>query len=892
MVVEWNLSTGQGVESNLYSSIVKQIWSRSCWYLGGVLAGLSYLLLADEIFRDFFFVPASTPPWGLLWLLTPLSLTDIGSRNWRSHTGDQQRNSFSPALLRQSLMKTGLSVDTTELDSDSIAQRRLNSRETSVFWWSAIALILAQGLTLFQADIRLIGLGVATFVMFINSFYLQQPLAAGITMGFSLGFGAAGLGQGVAGFPLESVANWYGVSAIACLGLWLLQAGLRRQSSRLAQLYAQACDRWAICLSTMGLGVLTLQTANCYLELIPPSWQYLMASILFGGAMGYRYWQSFPKLSIYGISWAIELTLANSIILLNGSSLLLGAANIILALGVFGFHHYGLTRLVEDDGQTVELGQDTSRREPGKRRRNWQAVLESLPLAYALIGMNLRFAYFTPYTGLLTVGTALTGMILGRRFRGKGITYLFLAGISLAWYEFVIYTLIGISLHFFYFTPYTGFITLGAALVGISVAYYRPKATGIIYLSLAGISLAGYELVIYQLLRTDGGNPRDSFIILAIIAALICCIYRLLVWFLRWQSLFLQNVSRDRTKLFYIPVTQLEMTAHIHWAISSILMVIAAGMSVGTPANLMGILGLFLCVFLASYALFQGNLPVQQRLFSVPSSRRTQRQALIWIYAGLTEVVAIGIYGRLMWTGLSLFDPWRSIVACLFAIALYQIPWRRWGWTDQPWQRYASVLPLLSVLINPQTLSTPNLLTLAGFYFWVTYRQSNLRWTYLSLGFIDWAIWQILHNQTVAEPLAYAVGIGYFFLYVAQVDPELSQRRNWRHALRVLGLGIIGLIGLGFYQNMPLIPGLISLVAIVAGFRWQIRAFLLVGLMTMSGTIVYQLVIFRVNPLFFNWGMGLIAGLVLISIIVILVKQWEPMINWVQDWIVQWREWE
>ena len=77
MVAEWNLSKGQTVEANPLFPVVKQIWYRSCWYLGFVLAGLSYVLLADEIFIDLFFVPASTPPWGLLWLLTPISLTDI-----------------------------------------------------------------------------------------------------------------------------------------------------------------------------------------------------------------------------------------------------------------------------------------------------------------------------------------------------------------------------------------------------------------------------------------------------------------------------------------------------------------------------------------------------------------------------------------------------------------------------------------------------------------------------------------------------------------------------------------------------------------------------------------------------------------------------------------------
>ncbi|MEQ8382009.1 MAG: hypothetical protein RH949_06525 [Coleofasciculus sp. A1-SPW-01] len=896
MVAEWNLSKGQIVEPNPPFPVVKQIWYRSCWHLGFVLAGLSYVLLADEIFIDLFFVPASMPPWGILWLLTPLSLTDIASRSTRSRQGNKEANSFPRESFNDSLINPWSSVDNTELDSDSTPNQELNSRQIQVFWWSAIALFLVQGLTLFQPDISLIGLGVATFVMFINSCYLKQPLAAAIAIGFSLSFGAVYLGQGIAELPPVSSADWYWVGAIAIFGLWLLRAGLTPQSSRLAQLYAQACDRWAIALSTTELGLLTLQSANMYLEFIPSSWQYLTASMLIGAAILYRYWHSFPKFSIYGISWAIELTIANAIVLLNGSSLILGAANIILAYVTLILNRWWFARLGGEDGEHVETYPGTSEIREG----NWRDVLESLPLVYALIGINLRFSYFTPYTGLLTLGAALTGIILGRRrLQGKGITYLFLVGISLAWYELVIYSLIGISLRFFYFTPYTGLLTLGAALIGISVAYHRTQAKGIIYLSLAGISLAWYELVIYQILQSDGGNPGNGLIILALVTAVLCGIYRSLTWFLR---------SRDQATFFHISVTQIEITAHIHWGMGSVLMVIAAGMSVGTSPNLMEFVGLILSLILASYAFFQGNLRIQQRQFSSPSPPSPSSSSSspspssspffpkshIWIYAGLTEVVAIGIYARLIWTQLSLFDPWRAIIASLFAIAVYQTSWWRWGWNDQPWQRYATILPLLSILINPQTLSSFNLLVLAGFYSWVTNRQSNLRWTYLSLFFIDWAIWRVLQSQQVTEPLAYAAVIGYFFLYIAQIDPELRlpQKRNWRHYIRLLGSGIICLVALGFHQDVGLIPGIISLIAIVAGLGLQVRAFLMVGTVTFIFTVFYQLVYLGFRYPFSKWIMLIIAGIIFISITANIVKRREPILDLVQDWIDQWREWE
>jgi hypothetical protein len=248
----------------------------------------------------------------------------------------------------------------------------------------------------------------------------------------------------------------------------------------------------------------------------------------------------------------------------------------------------------------------------------------------------------------------------------------------------------------------------------------------------------------------------------------------------------------------------------------------------------------------------------------------------------------------LIWTPLSLFDPWRAIIVSLFAIAVYQTSWWRWGWNDQPWQRYATILPLLSILINPQTLSAFNLLVLAGFYAWVTNRQSNLRWTYLSLFFIDWAIWRVLQSQQVTEPLAYAAVIGYFFLYIAQVDPELRlpQKRNWRHYIRLLGSGIICWVALGFHQDVGLIPGIISLVAIVAGLGLQVRAFLMVGTVTFIFTVFYQLVYFGFRYPFSKWILLIIAGIIFISITANIVKGRELILDLVQDWIDQWREWE
>ncbi|MFW5779491.1 MAG: DUF2157 domain-containing protein [Coleofasciculus sp.] len=787
MVGEWSLSIkqeafrrqeGQTVEANPPSPVPQQSWYLSCWHIGFVLAGISYVLLAGESIT--YWIPFPMHPWGLLWLLTPLTLTGVASLTQRS--------------------------------------RRIQAAS-----WSAIALFLAQWLTLFQPQIQLIGLGVATVLMFLNSRYLRQTVAAAITIGFALSFFSAWLWQGIPGLPPLSIADWYLVGAIASLGLWLLRASLIPQSNDLATLYAQASDGWAIALSGSELGLLTLHSTQSYVELIPSSWHYLAASILICGAIWFRCWRSFTEFGVYGISWAIELAIAYTILLRNGSTLTLATANIILALVILFLTDWWFARLNGDTEEPVETRHGAS----GASRD----ALEILPLIYALIGISLRWTYFTPYTGLLTLGAALTGIGVGRRrLPWKGITYLSLAGISIAW----------------------------------------------------------YELVIYQMLQADGGNPADGFTILAGVAAAIAVIYRVLAWF--WQS-------RDRFTLLNLSITEIKITAHIHWAIASLLMVLTAGMSVLTTPNLRTI-GLAISWGLAIYALLQGRTRQKRQLSPSsspsPSPSSSPSSSNLWIYAGLTEVAATGVYARLTWTQLSIFDSWRGVMACLFAIALFQLPWRRWGWNDKPWQHYAIISPLLTVCLNYQNLSPINLLAVAGFYAWVANRQSNLRWTYLSLFFVDWAIWRVFVNQQITEPLWYAALIGGSCLYIAQIDPELrrSRTRQTRHYLRLLGSSIICLTAFFFHREIGLIPGIISLIAIFAGLGLRIRAFLMVGTATFILTVFYQLVVLSFQYPFSKWVIGLIAGIIFISIAANFEQRREQILGIFQNWANQWREWE
>lgn len=69
-----------------------------------------------------------------------------------------------------------------------------------------------------------------------------------------------------------------------------------------------------------------------------------------------------------------------------------------------------------------------------------------------------------------------------------------------------------------------------------------------------------------------------------------------------------------------------------------------------------------------------------------------------------------------------------------------------------------------------------------------------------------------------------------------------------------------------FYQNLPFIPGIFSLITIFAGLGLKIRAFLYIGTGAFFITSIYQLVIFSLSYSFLKWIVGLLVGILLIYI--------------------------
>ena len=669
-----------------------------------------------------------------------------------------------------------------------IAKRRL---ATSL---SCAALISAQFLIFGQPETRLISLVVATGLMFANVYHLRRSAVIVIHLGFALCLIANLLWGYVAGW------NWLIVGAIAITALYQFRRYLLNilDSPRLA--YVSQRSAWG----QLGVGA---EVNN------------------------FKLIRKYTQAADY---WAISLITVEFI---------------LLSLVYFNF--------VAQNSSVLNLV--------------WQ-----YPLAAILIGGAVLWRYrqqpkeIVLYTVCWLVELAVSGIIIIAGGTGLvlaianiilGLSSLWLLRwlsiTSLTWGRLanlshipLIYASLGILWRTPYFTAYTGFLTLGAALTGIGVNQDSDNKT-INYISLAGVSLAIYELVIYQLTRTSGGSTADGLTILALVAAVIAFIYRLSGWW--WRK-------HNRQSIANISIKNLILIAHIHWAISSILKIIAAGIAVETATHRLTPISIATSFCLGAYAIIQGK-DAQTDSDGAATSYAAKDW---WVYVGLVEIAATLVYSRLILSKLSLFDPWRVIFTCAVALAIYQIPWQNFGWRSTPWQRTALVIPALMALVTAEDISYFSLLVTAVFYLRIAYRQRNLRWSYLSLGFIDWGITRLVW-QFNTEFIWLAGIIGLSILYVAQFDPQVRSNKKQRHDLRLVGSSVICIVAL-FYQDTGTIPSLISLVIILAGLGLRIRAFLFVGTITFILTIIYQLVVLVFTYSFLKWIVGLVAGIV--SIIV------------------------
>jgi hypothetical protein len=412
----------------------------------------------------------------------------------------------------------------------------------------------------------------------------------------------------------------------------------------------------------------------------------------------------------------------------------------------------------------------------------------------------------------------------------------------------LIYGVFSVVLRLDTFSEWTGLCSLGVALIVIGVGRRREAFKPLLYLGIIGVSIAAYELLFYQMSQAKGGAFGDGLIAMSALGASIMYAYRILSpWLVGYLRLSPQEIKA---------------IADIHWAWSSSLLIAA----IALPIAVNRLVGLATGVFLIRYAIFQGrNSPALPRILGNITI------AEMWVYLGLLQVAFMRIYWRETAVGQWITGPlvpWNAAIACVIAYFLYILPWENWGWSKRPWQQAAYILPLIILWETRLQVYPITLLLAAGFYIFLAKVSENIRFTYISVALIDWALSRWFYDLPLSDDLWYVILIGFSLLYVAQVDPQLKlpEYKTARHSLRLLGSGLISGWAILFHQDTPLLPGIFSLIAIFAGLALRVRAFLYIGTATFFITSIYQLVIFSLRYPFLKWVVGLLVGIVLIYI--------------------------
>lgn len=432
----------------------------------------------------------------------------------------------------------------------------------------------------------------------------------------------------------------------------------------------------------------------------------------------------------------------------------------------------------------------------------------------------------------------------------------------------LVIALLGWGLRLEVMTAWTGLLTLATAIVALGVGGYAPYWRPVQVMGLIGLSVGIYEGVGYQLAQAPGGSAADGAIVLAGTAAAIVLLGQL------GQRLWV--------RLLGLPPATFTLWANLHWGLAVLLMLLATLVSLLTPPSLKP-LGLAIAAYLCLHALWQGRTAT----FAAAADR--------WIYAGLGQGLLLLGFARINWEQLSIFDNWLGFVACGLGLVWYSLPWSRWDWRSQPWQRAAIVLPLVTALMTTLDWLHPgNALVAAGYYAGLAYRSRRFRLTYISVFLADWAVWRWLARQAIADPLLGTLPLALTLLYIAQFDPGLRHRkqRDNRHLLRLVGLGLIQGVMLFSDRHTGIAVGGVSLLSLLGGLGLKIRAPLYVGTVIFLANIFNQLIILnQIYPLT-KWIVGLMVGSVLIWIAATFETRRLQLRSLLQSWSEILNQWE
>ncbi|MEM9906413.1 MAG: hypothetical protein AAF921_15455, partial [Cyanobacteria bacterium P01_D01_bin.44] len=441
----------------------------------------------------------------------------------------------------------------------------------------------------------------------------------------------------------------------------------------------------------------------------------------------------------------------------------------------------------------------------------------------------------------------------------------------------VAYGLLGWLLGHLEFQADTGFYTLAAAVIFIGVGRRQVSVHPFSYLGLAMLSLGAYELLIYRLLQASGGQAGDGITLLAGLALIIALVERC---FSPWLLRYLQISPKG-----------LRLIAHGHWAVGSLLALGAALDGLSQPYGLAVWTGTSL--LLAGYALLIGNARWTSQPFVFNHAT--------WTGLGLLEALLSVAYDRFAWfpdkTGLL---TWGGVIACSIGFVFYRAPWERWGWPRRPWRLMGLGLPILTLSITLDLVSTQGLLLVGAFYAWMGKQFEQIRLSYLSVLLLDWALLRYLNGQGWLTLLWCNLILGLSVLYLAEVDPYFhhASKKQQRHWLRTLASGLVGLTALyqaELSEPMLAFAGFTLLLGfgfILAGLILKVRAFLYVG------TAMFILQVMRVLWLFVStnslmlWAIGIVLGLGFIWIAATFESRRSQVINLLGSWASALATWD
>lgn len=489
---------------------------------------------------------------------------------------------------------------------------------------------------------------------------------------------------------------------------------------------------------------------------------------------------------------------------------------------------------------------------------NWGYCLLAWSLQLFSLTITLVIWKSPETAGLAEFGLAFLALSAGFLWtRGTQQPYL------ASWHGIpIVFAVIARLIQLHTWTALSGLGTLAVAAVFLIVGQRSLRLRWLTFTGVGLVTAGLYDLLIYQLMQSPGGQPGDSWVILSLLAALLGLVYRLLTT---------QLITR-----LALPRMGGLAIAHAHWGLGHafLLGALSAGLTRSGEWALVGV-----TVVLASYAIGQG------------------RQVPVWIYLGAAEIyLAISGVCALVFPSWQM-QMWAAAIAALVATITCAIPWSRWGWRDNPWHRSAGLLPGLVLLLTLDHVTILSLFVVAGFYVGFAQLKSAIRWSYLSVLIADWAILRLLHRYQWSGSLASLFLASASFLYVAEVDPALNQipAQRERHLLRLFAIAIMGIAALHESDGQflwGLVAAGLGLAVAGVGLMRRIRAFLYGGTLLFVLKVFRQLWLFIADYSLLLWAIGIALGLLLIWIAATFESRRSETLALLRHWQAELADWE